>query len=71
MQELLEFYRRKVAQFDDEHADMLAALERFKDASDDQVPAQPSLHVALTNHSTSSRGRLRNGRKRSRSCNSR
>ena len=36
-QELLGFYRQKIAEFDGEHADMLAKLERYKVTFADQV----------------------------------
>lgn len=36
-QELLDFYRQKIAEFDGEHADMLTKLERYKATFEDQV----------------------------------
>lgn len=36
VQELLGFYRQKIAEFDGEHADMLAKLERYKVTFADQ-----------------------------------
>jgi hypothetical protein len=37
--ELLEFYRQKIEEFDGEHADMLARLERYKATFEEQVMA--------------------------------
>jgi hypothetical protein len=36
-QELLDFYRQKIAEFDGEHADLLARLDKFKGIFDDRV----------------------------------
>lgn len=35
--ELLEFYREKVAQYDEEHEELLLTLEKYRAATDDQV----------------------------------
>ena len=35
--ELLEYYRKKVAQFDGEHEELLQMLEKYKGITDDQV----------------------------------
>lgn len=35
--ELLEFYREKVAQFDEEHEELLQTLEKYRRVTDDQV----------------------------------
>ena len=35
-QELLDFYRQKISEFDGEHADLLSKLERYKSTFEDQ-----------------------------------
>lgn len=35
--ELLEFYRQKIAQFDEEHEELLQMLEKYKGITEDQV----------------------------------
>ncbi|KAJ7997621.1 hypothetical protein DPEC_G00214030 [Dallia pectoralis] len=38
--ELLEFYRGKIAQFDEEHVDLLQMLEKYRNTADDQHKLQ-------------------------------
>ncbi|XP_038161506.1 coiled-coil domain-containing protein 77 [Cyprinodon tularosa] len=38
--ELLEFYRQKIAQYDDEHEELLQMLEKYKSITDDQHKLQ-------------------------------
>ncbi|NXX92567.1 CCD77 protein, partial [Centropus bengalensis] len=38
--ELLEFYRQKIAEFDDEHKDLVERLERYKETYDEQHKLQ-------------------------------
>lgn len=35
--ELLEFYREKIAQYDEEHEELLQTLEKYRAVTDDQV----------------------------------
>lgn len=35
--ELLEYYRKKIADFDEEHEDLVKRLERYKETYDEQV----------------------------------
>ncbi len=35
--ELLEYYRRKIAEFDNEHQEMLAKLEKYRCTYEEQV----------------------------------
>lgn len=35
--ELLEYYRKKIAEFDEEHEDLAKRLERYKETYDEQV----------------------------------
>ncbi|NXF44621.1 CCD77 protein, partial [Oceanites oceanicus] len=39
-QELLEYYRKKIADFDEEHEDLVKRLERYKDTYDEQHKLQ-------------------------------
>ena len=43
--ELLEFYRKKIEEFDGEHADMLAKLERYKATFEEQVCVYVCMYV--------------------------
>ena len=47
-QELLGFYRQKIAEFDGEHADMLNKLDRYKTTFEDQVRAADTLLFVYT-----------------------
>jgi len=38
--ELLEYYRKKIADFDEEHEDLVKRLERYKETYDEQVRKQ-------------------------------
>jgi len=40
--ELLEYYRKKIAEFDDEHESMLQKLDQYKMTYEEQVRHQPS-----------------------------
>ncbi|KAM9293126.1 coiled-coil domain-containing protein 77 [Morus bassanus] len=42
--ELLEYYRKKIADFDEEHEDLLRRLERYKETYDEQHKLQWELH---------------------------
>lgn len=42
--ELLEYYRRKIADFDEEHEDLVKRLERYKETYDEQHKLQWEVH---------------------------
>ncbi|NWH56202.1 CCD77 protein, partial [Geococcyx californianus] len=42
--ELLEYYRKKIADFDEEHEDLVKRLERYKETYDEQHKLQRELH---------------------------
>ncbi|NXU58339.1 CCD77 protein, partial [Turnix velox] len=42
-QELLEYYRKKIADFDEEHEDLVKRLERYKESYDEQHKLQQEL----------------------------
>ncbi|NXJ59686.1 CCD77 protein, partial [Rostratula benghalensis] len=42
--ELLEYYRKKIAEFDEEHEDVVKRLERYKETYDEQHKLQQEVH---------------------------
>ncbi|PKU36569.1 coiled-coil domain-containing protein 77 [Limosa lapponica baueri] len=42
--ELLEYYRKKIADFDEEHEDLVKRLERYKETYDEQHKLQQEVH---------------------------
>uniref|UniRef100_A0A8C0EP19 Coiled-coil domain containing 77 n=1 Tax=Bubo bubo TaxID=30461 RepID=A0A8C0EP19_BUBBB len=42
--ELLEYYRKKIADFDEEHEDLVKRLERYKETYDEQHKLQWEIH---------------------------
>ncbi|NXN25325.1 CCD77 protein, partial [Nycticryphes semicollaris] len=42
--ELLEYYRKKIADFDEEHEDVIKRLERYKETYDEQHKLQQEVH---------------------------
>ena len=47
--ELLEYYRRKIAEFDNEHQEMIAKLERYRCTYEEQVCFFTNLGLSIPN----------------------
>lgn len=43
--ELLEYYREKIAQFDEEHEELVKRLEKYKASYDEQVKKEANFSV--------------------------
>lgn len=55
-QELLDFYRHKIETFEEEHADMLAKLDRYKLGFEEQVMLVLSKIAVLTSPAQNAMG---------------